>query len=253
MYYYQSRKDDHEVIDILNRLADKHPTEGFWQLFDRLRKQGHPWNHKRVYRVYKSIGMNLKRKRKRRLPARVKQPLEVPSSPNHTWSADFVSDSLITGRKFRAFNLIDDFNREILAIEIDTSLPAERIIRVLEKTIFWRGKPQRIRTDNGPEFISNALKCWCEEQHIELAYIQPGKPMQNSYIERFNGTYRRDILDAYLFDSLESVRKKTSEFAEDYNLVRGHDSLSKLSPVQYLKYQTKNENYQNEFCKYLEN
>lgn len=253
MYYYQSRKDDHEVVDVLNRLADKHPTEGFWQLFDRLRKQGHPWNHKRVYRVYKSIGMNLKRKRKRRLPARVKQPLEVPGSPNHTWSADFVSDSLITGRKFRAFNLIDDFNREILAIEIDTSLPAERIIRVLEKTIFWRGKPQRIRTDNGPEFISNALKNWCQEKHIELAYIQPGKPMQNSYIERFNGTYRRDILDAYLFDSLESVRKKKSEFAEDYNLFRGHDSLSKLSPVQYLKYQTKNENYQNEFCKYLEN
>ncbi len=139
------------MIDALNQLADKHPTEGFWQLFDRIRKQGHPWNHKRVYRVYKSIGMNIKRKCKRRLPSRVKQPLEIPASPNHTWSADFVSDSLISGRKFRAFNLIDDFNREILAIEIDTSLPAERIIRVLDKTIFWRGKPQRIRTDNGTD------------------------------------------------------------------------------------------------------
>lgn len=145
-----------------------------------------------------------------------------------------MSDALQSGRKLRTFNLIDDFNREALAIEIDTSLPAQRIIRVLEKVISWRGKPKRIRVDNGPEFISIILGVWCEERGIKLQFIQPGKPTQNAYIERFNGSYRKDVLDAYLFENVAQLRMLTEEFMEDYNYDRPHDSLAGRSPADML-------------------
>lgn len=140
----------------------------------------------------------MKRKRKKRLPARVLQPLEAVSHINASWSMDFMSDSLLSGRRFRVLNLLDDFNREALAIEADTSLRAE--------VIQWRGKPKRIRVDNGPEFISSKLCLWCEQNGIHLQFIQHGKPSQNAYIERFKGSFRRDVLDAYLFESLLQVR-----------------------------------------------
>ncbi|TSA51885.1 MAG: IS3 family transposase, partial [Sphingobacteriales bacterium] len=182
--------------------VEKHYTHGFPKTFAYLRKAGLPWNHKRVHRVYKELKLNLRRKGKRRLPARVKQPLHQPTAINQIWSIDFMQDRLINGRAFRTFNAMDDYNREILAIEIDTSLTATRVIRTLNQVIEYRGKPQQIRMDNGPEFISHQFELWCREKQIKLQYIQPGKPMQNGYIERFNGTYRRDILDAYLFDEL---------------------------------------------------
>jgi putative transposase len=156
--------------------------------------------------VYKLLKLNIKRKGKRRLPARILQPLQSVSGMNVSWSMDFMSDALMSGRKFRVLNLLDDFNREALAIEVDTSLRAERVVRVLEQIIQWRGKPERIRVDNGPEFISGKLGLWCEERNIHLQFIQPGKPSQNAYIERFNGSFRRDVLDAYLFEDLQQVR-----------------------------------------------
>lgn len=149
VYYYQSKKDDHAVIEKLQDLAEKRPTEGFWKMYFRIRKEGLLWNHKRIHRVYKYLKLNLKRKGKRRLPARILQPLEAVSHINASWSMDFMSDSLLSGRKFRVLNLLDDFNREALAIEVDTSLRAERVVRVLEQVIQWRGKPKRIRVDNG--------------------------------------------------------------------------------------------------------
>jgi putative transposase len=172
-----------------------------------MRIEGYLWNHKRVHRVYKSLGLNIRRKVRRRLPSRVKQPLEQPDKINYTWSMDFMSDSLTSGRKFRTLNLMDDFNREALAIEADTSLPAERVIRILEDVICWRGKPRQIRVDNGPEFISQKLTNWCEQQDISLLYIQPGKPTQNAYVERFNGSFRKDVLDADLFQDLSPSKK----------------------------------------------
>ena len=130
---------------------------------------------------------------------------------------------------------MDDYNREALAIEVDTSLPAERVILVLEQVLSWRGKPNRIRVDNGPEFISTALGLWCEEKAIALQFIQPGKPTQNAYIERFNGTFRRDVLDAYLFENLSEIKALAEEWMEDYNNHRPHDALNGRSPVDLCK------------------
>ena len=151
-----------------------------------------------------------------------------------------MSDSLIDGRKFRLLNIIDDFNRESLAIEVDTSLPSLRVIRVLEQLITLRGKPANIRCDNGPEFISHKLEQWCTDREITLQFIQPGRPMQNAYIERKNGSLRRELLNAYLFYSLGEVRILKEEWRLDYNQDRPHKSLGYRSPLNYAEQWHKN-------------
>ena len=179
--------------------------------------------------------LNIRRRAKRRLPERVKQPLTVPTAPNQVWSIDFMADSLVDGRRFRLLNIIDDYNRESLAMEVDTSLPSLRVIRVLERLIAERGRPANIRCDNGPEFISHKLEEWCshESRRISLQFIQPGRPMQNAYIERKNGSIRRELLNAYLFNSLAEVRILSEEWRIDYNADRPHKSLGYLSPLKY--------------------
>jgi putative transposase len=147
---------------------------------------------------------------------------------------DFMHDALVTGRKIKIFNLIDDFNREALAIEVDTSISGARVKQILEQVIGWRGRPAAIRMDNGPEFMSHELKDYCGEMGIEMRYIQPGKPMQNGYIERFNRFYREDILDSYLFYTLEEVRALSEEWMEFYNEKHPHESLKNMSPKEYL-------------------
>lgn len=235
VYYYKAkRKDDSEVIEQLSLLADLHKTWGFWMMYHRLRKLQYMWNHKRVYRIYSAMRLNLRNKRKKRLPARVKAPLVCPIGPNITWSLDFMHDTLTSGRSVRTLNVIDDFNREALSIAVDTGLPAQRVIRELEQLIEWRGKPEKIRSDNGPEFVADSLAEWCQGQGIEWEYIQPGKPTQNSLIERFNRTFRQDVLDSYMFDSLAEVRKYAQAWVWMYNNVRPHSSLGHLTPVEFL-------------------
>lgn len=231
--YKAKQKDDSELQMALTTLTDKHAAIGYWQCCYRLWNKGYPWNHKRIYRVYTDMKLNIRRRAKKRLPDRIKQPLLVAAAPNETWSIDFMCDSLTDGRKFRLLNIIDDFNRESLAIEVDTSLPALRVIRVLDTLITQRGKPANIRTDNGPEFISHRLQQWCEDNAITLQYIQPGRPMQNAYIERKNGSIRRELLNTYLFYSLAEVRTMSAEWRMDYNTERPHKSLGYLSPLKY--------------------
>ena len=234
IYNYESKKNDEPVVAELEVLVIKHPTEGFWKMFYRM-KRNHSWNHKRVHRVYKLMKLNLRRKAKKRLPARVKQPLAVPQGTNVTWSMDFMTDALVNGRSFRVLNILDDFNRENLAVEVDFSLPALRVIRVLNQLIEWRGKPQTIRVDNGPEFISLLLTMWCKNHKITLQFIQPGKPTQNAYVERFNRSFRRGVLDAYLFETLDQVREIANEWTLDYNTERPHESLGNRSPLDLWK------------------
>jgi len=246
VYRYQRKQvDDGEIAEQLRQLAERKPRWGFGKMFQRLRNQGYRWNHKRVRRIYREERLNLRVKPKKRLPSRQPTPLAQPELANESWSVDFMRDSLHTGRTFRTFNVIDDFNREALAIEIDTSLPGERVVRVLEQLCAWRGAPKAIRCDNGPELISKALVDFCEKTGIALRYIQPGKPNQNGLIERFNRTYREEVLNCYLFEDLDQVREITAEWLTKYNEQRCHDALGGLPPTIFRERQTaKNSTYE---------
>jgi putative transposase len=234
MMYQKVPKDDSSLIEALHQLVDKHPTIGFWKCYYRLKRKGYGCNHKRLYRVYTLLRLNVRRKAKRRIPQRIKEPLLVPQTINQGWSMDFMCDSLVDGRRFRLLNIIDDYNRESLAIEVDTSLPALRVIRVLQRLVESRSKPLAIRVDNGPEFISDRLQQWCDDKQIRLQFIQPGKPMQNGFVERNNGSLRKELLDAYLFYSLPEVRQMAQEWQQDYNHQRPHESLGNVPPVEFI-------------------
>jgi putative transposase len=235
-YQYKSKaKNDIPVINELQEMVSKHPAIGFWQSYFRLRRKGFVWNHKKVYRVYTALHLNIRRRFKKRLPARIKQALFQPTAINEVWSIDFMSDSLWSGRKFRLLNIVDDFNRQMLAMEADISLPALRVIRVLEYLKEFRGLPKMIRVDNGPEFISLALEEWCRKHTISLTFIQPGKPMQNGYVERCNGSVRKELLNANVFYSLAEVRERVEEWMLDYNHHRPHESLNYQAPIDLLE------------------
>ena len=220
--------------EALQALVERHRSWGFWKYHHRLRKNGVLVNHKRLWRRYQTLGLHLgKRRKKCRLPARLKQLLQVPAGPNGCWSLDFTSDALTNGRRFRTRNVIDDFNRQVLGIEVDFSLPATRVVRLLAQLVEQHGRPEKLRCDNGPEFISAVLDEWCKAQGIVLHWIQPGKPTQNAYVERFNGSFRREVLDAYLFTTLRQVRHLLTEWMHDYNTLRPHQALGFLTPMEF--------------------
>lgn len=235
MYYYHSVKDDSEVEVKLRWYAEQLPTRGFPEYYKRIRNEGLVWNHKRIKRVYKKLGMSKRKKAKRRLPNREKKALLQPIRPNLTWSMDFMHDTLENGRRFRTLNIIDDYNREALAIEADYSFASEKVVRIISQLITERGKPEEIRSDNGPEFIAKVFEGFCENSGITHLPIQKGKPMQNGYIERFNRTYREDVLDAIIFENIDQVRELTEQWRTDYNQNHPHASLANMSPKEFLK------------------
>jgi len=222
------------VIDALLALVEVSPQWGFWLCRDRLRGLGHGWNWKRIYRVYCALGLNLKRRGKKRLPTRPRVPLEAPAILNTTWALDFMGDTLYDGRCYRTLNVLDESNREGLAIEIDTSLPSPRVVALLDQLVAIHGTPGQLRCDNGPEFIAAVLAQWCNSNRVTLHNIQPGKPNQNAFIERFNRTYRTEVLNAWVFTSLAEVREITEGWLERYNTERPHRSLGRVPPRTYL-------------------
>ena len=234
-YRYEAKHqaENDEIADWLLRLTDNNRNWGFGLCFLYLRNvRGFAWNHKRVYRIYRDLELNLRIKPRKRLVRDKPQPLSVPEVINQVWSMDFMHDQLEDGRSFRLLNIIDDFNREALGIEVDFSLPTLRVIRTLTQVIAWRGKPQVIRCDNGPEYISGTFIAWAERRGIRLDHIQPGNPQQNAYIERYNRTVRYDWLSHYLFESIEEVQNYATDWMWTYNHERPNMALGGITPKQ---------------------
>ena len=237
-YRYEAKLSDEnaEIADWLLRLSTAHKRWGFGLCFAYLRNvKRYVWNHKRVYRIYRELELNLRIKPRRRLKRNKPKPLNTPKSINQVWSIDFMHDSLSNGRAFRTFNVIDDYNREGLGIEVDYSLPAQRVVRTLNRIIEWRGKPNEIRCDNGSELIGSIMTQWAETHQIKIRYIQPGKPTQNAYIERFNRTARHEWLDLHEFESIAHAQLLATQWLWTYNNERPHTAIGGIPPRWLLK------------------
>jgi putative transposase len=233
-YRYQAKlaPENAVIAEWLVHLTEQDTDWGFGLCFDYLRNvKGFTWNHKRVYRIYCELALNLRIKPRRRLHRHKPEPLKEPTRSNQVWSIDFMHDQLADGRKFRLFNVLDDYRREGLASEAGYSLPAIRVTRILDQLIEWRGKPRAIRCDNGPEFISGAFIKWAKKKRIRIDYIQPGQPQQNAYIERHNRTVRYSWLSKHLFETLEEVQDYATDWLWFYNHERPHKANNGLPPL----------------------
>lgn len=237
-YRYQAvlSGDNMLIADWLLRLTTANRNWGFGLCYLYLRNvKGFGFNHKRIYRIYRELELNLRIKPRRRLVRERPEELSVPRQINTMWSMDFMHDALADGSSFRTFNVLDDYNREGLGIEVDKSLPALRVIRTLERIIEWRGKPRAIRCDNGPEYISGELIAWAEHHRIVLQHIQPGQPQQNAYVERFNRTVRHEWMNQHLFESLDHARETATEWLWRYNNERPNMGIGGITPIQKLE------------------
>ena len=237
-YRYDRKFDDEnaEIADWPVRLTANRKTWGFGLCFLYLRNvKGFGWNHKRVYRIYCELELNLRIRPRKRLKRPKPDELAVPEVPTHTWSMDFMQDQLADGRSFQALNVLDDFNREGLGIEVDFSLPAVRVVRNLNQIIEWRGAPQVIRVDNDPEYVSGLLKAWAEARGTGIEYIQPGKPQQNAYIERYNRTVRHEWLDQNIFETIKEAQELATEWLWAYNNDRPNMAIGGITPDMKLK------------------
>lgn len=228
---------DQDAERIIKDFALRFPNYGYRMITAKLRLEGINFNHKKVYRIYKKLGLNFKANSKsRKLPAR-KRILEIANNSNQIWSLDFMSGA-INNRRFRTLNIIDEHARECLDIKILRSIPSNLVINVLDQIISeQKRKPIAIRLDNGSEFTSYEFTAWAKNNDIMLFYIQAGKPYQNCYIERFNGTYRNEVLNKYIFDSIEELKEITEDWLIEYNYKRPHSSLGGLPPKIFLNQQ----------------
>jgi putative transposase len=232
--YRKRREEDPRLLARLLELAALYPRYGYPMLTKKLRREGNLVNEKRIRRLYLREGLKLRSKpRKKLVAAARRERAVVPETPNRRWSMDFMRDALSTGKVFRTLNVIDDGSREALRIEVDFSLTAERVARALDEIAEERSYPEEIVVDNGPEFISKVLDAWAARHGVQLRFIRPGKPVENCYVESFNGTFRRDCLDAHWFEDLGHARRVIESWRHDYNHDRPHSGLGDLAPAEF--------------------
>ncbi|CAG0990017.1 Putative transposase InsK for insertion sequence element IS150 [Anaerolineales bacterium] len=233
-YRYQAiPKNDDEIRLRLRELAQKRRKFGAPRLHIMLRREGYLINHKRTERLYREEGLSLRLKKRRKRTSHLRVVMGRPSGINQHWSMDFVSDSLYSGRRFRVLTIVDDFSRECPALEADHSLTGKRVTRVLDRIALIRGLPKVITVDNGPEFISKALDLWAYDNKVKLRFIQPGKPVQNAFIESFNGKFRDECLNDNVFINLHSAQQIIENWRQDYNSERPHSSLNDMTPEEF--------------------
>ena len=234
LYRYESKRpDDASLKERLTELAGQKRRYGYRRLHVLLRREGWLLNWKRTYRVYREAGLVVRRRKRKRIAGTERLQKVLATGPNQSWSMDFVSDGFVDGRRLRCLNIVDDFTRECLAIEVDTSLPGRRVVSVLERLAEFRGLPQSVTLDNGPEFISKALDEWAYRQQLQLRFIEPGKPQQNCYVESFNGKFRDECLNEHWFLSMRHAREVIATWRQEYNEERPHSSLDDQTPKEF--------------------
>lgn len=233
--YQVKPKNDNEIRSRLRELAQQRRKFGAPRLHTMLRREGHLINHKRTERLYREEGLSLRLKNRKKRISHLRVIMDKPERINQHWSMDFVSDSLYNGRRFRVLTVVDDLSRECPVLEVDHSLPGQRVTRVLDRIAMTRGLPDIITVDNGPEFISKALDLWAFENSVKLRFIQPGKPVQNAYVESFNGKFRDECLNDNVFVSLHSAQKIIEAWRNDYNSERPHSSLNGMTPAEFAR------------------
>lgn len=234
LYRYKStRPDDKELKERLTALAAQKRRYGYRRLHVLLCREGWTLNCKRTYRVYHAAGLMVRRRKRKRIAGVERQVQVIAQAPNHSWSMDFVSDGFVDGRRLRCLNIVDDYTKQCLAIEVDASLPGRRVVGVLERLAESRGLPKSVTVDNGPEFVSKALDEWAYRQKLQLRFIQPGKPQQNAYIESFNGKFRDECLNEHWFISMRHARQVIEGWRQEYNDERPHSSLGYLTPNRF--------------------
>jgi putative transposase len=233
-YRYASKRSGDEELRIrLRELASQRRRFGYRRLGLMLKRQGIKLNHKKLYRLYKEERLSVRRRGGRKRALGTRAPMAIPQDRNLRWSLDFVSDTLVSGRRFRILTLVDDFTRECLGLVVDTSLTGLRVVRELDRIVELRGCPRMIVSDNGTELTSNAILTWQQEHRVEWHYIAPGKPMQNGFVESFNGRLRDECLNEHLFTNLNEARQIIEEWRIDYNTNRPHSSLNGLTPTEF--------------------
>jgi putative transposase len=234
VYRYQPKPgNDDELRKRLRELAEQRKRFGSPRLHIMMKREGLVINHKRTERIYREEGLALRRKRRRKGAAGARVILASPQRVNERWSMDFVTDSIVTGRRFRALTIVDDYSRECPTIEVDTSLGGRRVVGVLDQLSEIRGLPEVITIDNGPEFAGHALDEWAYRCGVKLNFIRPGKPIENAFVESFNGRFRDECLNTNWFISLKHARDVIEDWRKDYNEVRPHSSLKGATPKEY--------------------
>jgi putative transposase len=223
---------------MLKKVASEFPRYGVRRCFvmlkrEHLKPEHGPVNHKRIRRLYRILGLHVRRRLRKRIAMTKRQPMAVPAAPNQHWCMDFTSDQTAIGRRFRTLNLMDVFTRECLEIEVATSLPGRRVVDVLNRLADSRNLPKSITVDNGPEFISHALDVWAYEKEVDLNFIRPGKPIENAFIESFNGHFRDECLNEHWFLDVPHAKKIIADYRHTYNHRRPHSSLNNLTPIEF--------------------